>query len=402
MIKKMLLFVIIPVLSGITQTLCADELETFLKQFGEIELGKTLKEFTQQFPNAQSMELPKNDSSLADVLIYKCSVDFPLSQTVIFRFQQEKLVGINCMDPDRLFSSSWEGADALVRWGKEAVHGMEKLWGVPTSAKTKLSENGSQQVYLKWELSKTAIVAAFTAPASLLKQSGTDQNLNGMFMLWKTAPDSQDAVLPPDLNSEYKPALLEADYETFRKRMEVTPVPDSAKLFPSEIQNVYIGMETSELRKKRPKIKADDFFNESWNFYEYLENATFYSVNYRARMDRLVKVSLIPPRDRYGDPEKLKPIVAEILKQWGNPAELLIPQKPESLSGEYESYIYIWNSENAKTAMKIDVTPKPFAQVMIMEKKLPLTCVVPDQFSFSQKPLSADDLNALKACKFWK
>ena len=394
-------------LSFITHPSRAANLESFLTEFGQIELGISEKAFTKRFPDAASMKLPQKASpSMEGLTAYQLETGFPLSKKQIFNFKNGKLASVNCMDPQTLFSSGWEGADALVRWGKETVRTMQKLWGAPTEAKVKTSRHGgSSQVFLKWKRPKSTIITAFSPPASLLENSGRDQNLNGMFLLWKTAPDSQDANIPPgspedEREEDYHPALLEADYETFRKRMEVTPVPDSSNFLPEEIQTVYLGMETSELKKRRPK--ADDFFNERWNFFEYLEGSKFFSVNYRARMDRLVKISLLPSKDQASTPEKLGAIVNWCLKNWGDPAEILIPEPPKNMKEKFKSQIYLWNHENIKTALKIDIIPTPFVQITIMEKKMPLTCVVPTSFTFTQKALNAADLEALKTFKFWQ
>lgn len=364
-------------------------------------IGITEKELLERYPDSEKQEVPdKLPQQTANQSVYIYKIQNPLFDNVVFLCKDRRLETIHAYGLGGFFSSGWEGADAIVQYAPLLYRFVIEQWGGPSYAIVETTKY-NQTAKLEWTDDNSVSQLWFTPPSWILEQSGLNKNPSGILILLKssaekslrqTSKSSQDSL---ETIRPFEESLLDVDYDTFRLKMKVTPEPSTSSLLPGGFSEIYLGMETNELQAKRKNVKADDFFNDRYTFYETLQNDLFSSINYRARMDRVVSVQ-ISSNSHHPDQTALKQTIAAwCMEHWGEPDQYLTHTVTDYRQQTYQTDYYLWRHENANTILACSHHPTGGVRLLMLERKLPLSCCLPEGIEEQWKPVDSKILQKL-------
>ncbi len=362
-----------------------ESLRDILQGVDKVRLGCDIDTLKSTIPGLSTAPIrqPGRESLVA-------STSDSLFATRAFNFQNGKLHTI-MFSAGMDMNGGWETAERVVADGKNAVEEMTRLWGDPEGSSASAKSKFGQLAYLHWNKDDRHIFAYFSTPESLLSQAGQARNPVGHFMVSiGTSPDIMGSTFQRMWRAPYTPSMLDASLEDYKAKMAVTEVQATTKYFPDSLQPVFFGM---RMEKLKGRVKADNFFGRNM-FFAQSSDELFPSVNYRARMDRLLVAELgFNPEDS-SHTTNFPKLVEWCEQHWSLPAAGY--ERTHLVAGKkLKQRIFVWSLKDASAILRVGLEPKKYAAATLLHGSVSLDeWLNPEESKFEQSVISGEALRS--------
>lgn len=334
-----------------------EKLQTeILARIDQIRLGDDLTSVLRVYPDASSSTI------IPGIYEVKWGTGTVFSEQY-FRFADGRLTSMH-LSAGFAMDGGWEAPDRIVRWGGKAIGEMTRRWGNPLQASmVRVAEMESLPdtdiAVLVWRSSAGFVSAIFTPPSSIMKAAGRTRNPTGQFAVSITSSVASFSGVPSISSAAFDAGILTADYSTYLRKMKVTELPATSRLFPDFLRPIHLGIPMERLEKR--VIEEDFLPRQSYSSY-ISDHPLFYEAVYSARMDRLLSVTLHPQGKKSSGPREAAEWCRRLLKR--APDGLII-----ALKNRVERRVYIWREKDASLLLEVS---KDDWNVGILHPSLPL------------------------------
>lgn len=341
--------------SRISDDVGAGTLQTeILTRIDHIRLGDDLASVLRTFPTASSSAV------IPGMFEVNWGTGTVFSEQY-FRFADGRLTSVT-LSAGFAMDGGWEEADRVVRWGGKAIGEMSRRWGNPIQAS--MLRFGAMEslpeadvAWLVWRSSAGFISAIFTPPASIVKAAGRARNPTGQFSVSITSSVEPMSGVAGISSAPFDAGTLAADYAKYRRKMAVSELPATARLFPAFLRPIHLGIPMKHLEKR---VTEEDFLpRQSYSSY-ISDHPLFYEAVYSARMDRLLSVSLHPPERKSSALREAAEWCRRLLKR--APDGLIIAEKNRV-------DVFVWREKDASLLLEVG---KDHWSAAILHPSLPL------------------------------
>ncbi len=371
----MRIFLVLFLFTLISHPLHAFDLRDLIRKAIDFPLDSTEQQLYDTFPSLdfdkKSMDPIPGSQVAVQSTFYTAALQDATPFTFLMAAKNDETFRLS-LNTGNMMSSGWEGADLVMRGGEDVYKIIEVYLGDPLAHSLSMREKQNYSIF--WMHQEKVVHYFVTHPETIMKDTGFDHNPRGYCIITVASQESMDKELETAKRAGEKISPqdvdLHADYEAFLKKLHVEELPETANLLPQDFQDLHLGMSTKTLQTKRPKVRADDFFNERERFYEHTEHPLFPYLTFDARMDRVVRIQL----DIDGGSFTFKQ-ADEIFKwcsrHWGEPDGWSMK---EDLNAEYpySRHYFVWNFDNATGVLKVSTHRFYRASLLLAEKKLPI------------------------------